>query len=529
MSRPLAVVDGEFDVDPVGTDELLLSYERVVLGWFLSPVNAALAREELNTISARQFYLPAHEVIYEAISRTAGSPDTYMRVLDSLIGERAPRALNALDQSLAVYLSECMKAADCFDVGTMRHYAGRVREAHTQRHGKALLADFAAAFGRGDLDAASLAWATIGSLLDAGDRVELPAGAHRNVDLTAYLDGTHKPLAPGIGGLRDDGRAVLYPGLWHTCIAPTTSGKSWFALWHCITEIRAGRTVVYAHFEESSPAGTIARIRQIAPDLTREQIREHFRWLDCTTRWEPGEFAKAIPDGSSLVILDGINAACSQHGEDVEKSPSVGWYRRTFVTPATRKGAAVLSLGHPVKSTDRQNERHGYGNTAWLDEVNGVTFRMVPAKQTPIGRGKLGHTVLYSVKDREGSVELHAVADTSGRREGWYRIGSFKVDDRPEKANTSAWLNVATDDGEATDGGDTRPVEVMARCSEVIETHPAGLSKNSVETLVKGKAATVRTALELLVADGYVRVDPKGSSKLHVHVKPFAAPAESES
>jgi hypothetical protein len=523
VSRALAVVDGRSDV---GTDEALLGYERVVLGWFLTPANAAVAREQLDVITAQQFHFPAHEVIFDAVSRVAGMPDAHLRVLDALIGPNAPRALNALDQTLAVYLAELIKAADCFDVATMRHYAGRLREAHTQRHGKALIGEFAAAFARGDVDAAFLVWSTIGSLLDGGPTA-LPAGTHRNTDLTPFLDGTYKPLQPSVGGLRDDGRAILYPALWHTCIAPTTSGKSWFALWHCISEIRAGRTVVYAHFEEASPAGTIGRIRQIAPDLSDDQIREHFRWLDCTTRWDLGEFAQALPDDASLVVLDGINAACSQHGQDVEKSHSIGWYRSTFVTPATRKGAAVLSLGHPPKSADRQGERHGYGNTAWLDEVNGAGFRLLPSKQTPIGKGRLGHSTVYTVKDREGEVESHGVADTSDKREGWFRIGSFKVDDRPENSNTSAWLNVAVDN-EASEGLPTieHPTALMIQISRALEASKEPLSQNAVEALITGKAVKKRAALELLLNDGCVARTQKGRSFLYSHVRPFVTPTE---
>ena len=245
----------------------------------------------------------------------------------------------------------------------------------------------------------------------------------RRVDLTAYLDGTYVAPEPQLGARRDDGRQLLYPGHWHTCMATTGAGKTWLALWHVAAELDNGHTVVYLHFEESTPAGTLARL--LALGVQREVIRERFIWLDCDRLWQPGEFAAefAAFHDATLVVLDGINAACTRHGHNPSEPVSLGWYRRTLVTPVTASGAAVLSLGHPVKARDRQDERHGFGYTGWLDEVDGVGFRLLPGK-APIRRGMDGTAHVYSVKDRNGGVEQHGVVD---RREGWVFIGTFAV------------------------------------------------------------------------------------------------------
>ena len=42
---------------------------------------------------------------------------------------------------------------------------------------------------------------------------------------------------------------------------------------------------------------------------------------------------------------------------------------------------------------------HGFGSTAWLDEVDGVGFRMVPSKHPMVIGGK-SYSELYVVKDR---------------------------------------------------------------------------------------------------------------------------------
>lgn len=249
----------------------------------------------------------------------------------------------------------------------------------------------------------------------------------RRVELGPWLDGTYEAPTPSLGVVRDDGATLLYPGKWHTVVGGTGAGKTWLGLAHVADEIRHGRTVVYAHFEETNPAETIARLRALG--VAKELISERFVWFDCSMPWGVGEFAEAFAavwPAPSLVVLDGINAACTRHGEDPVAVKAVGWYRAMFVTPAAMNGAAVLSLGHPPKARDRQSERFGYGSTAWLDEVDGVGFRLVAHSAHPIRKGATGSALLYSVKDRAGSVELTGRAES--QREGWVYLGSLVVD-----------------------------------------------------------------------------------------------------
>lgn len=283
----------------------------------------------------------------------------------------------------------------------------------------------------------------------------------RWVDLGPYLDGTFEVPEPCVGGVRDDGKVLLYAEKWHTLIAPTETGKSLWAAWHVAAELLAGRTVVYAHFEESGPAGTIARLLRVG--VPKDVIRDRFRWADCSTHWQAGEFAASLAairgafpadakpsDRPTLVILDGINAACGQHQWPVEKTESVTAYRQMFVAPATARGMAVLSLGHPPKARGREDERHGFGSTAWLDEVDGVGFRLLPTKDKRIAKGAAGMAILYTVKDRYGEVSgagLYRESDA----EGWRYMGAFCVDDTGSA--TRMRLSVPRDEDESQQGG----------------------------------------------------------------------------
>lgn len=264
----------------------------------------------------------------------------------------------------------------------------------------------------------------------ASQASSLPASNSRRVDLGPWLDGTYDPPKPTVGAVRSDKLRMLYPAKWHSVIALTAAGKSWFAGWHCAAELNAGNYVVYLHFEEATPENTIERLLLLGVAL--ERLRSHLVWLDCDRKWEVGQLAielAGLPAAPTLVVLDGILAACGQQGWKGNDHDTVGNYRTHFVSPGVRTGAAVLSLGHPPKAKDRQDERHGYGATGWLDEMDGVGFRMVASK-TPISRGRRGHSNVYSVKDRSGQVHPHCQVDAD--KDGWHFVGQFELDNSNE-------------------------------------------------------------------------------------------------
>jgi hypothetical protein len=183
----------------------------------------------------------------------------------------------------------------------------------------------------------------------------------RWMSLDDYLDGTYVAPEPTIGGTRDDMIQFLYPSRWHTCIGLTTAAKTWWALWHVKAVLQDGGHVIYIHFEEPRPEGTISRLLALGVD--KEVIRKRFHWPD-SRPWTAGEMARELAlleDTPMLAVLDGINTACGAHGWDVENNKAVGEYRSMFVTPLTDLGTTVLSLGHPVKSTKRQSESYSYG------------------------------------------------------------------------------------------------------------------------------------------------------------------------
>ena len=347
---------------------------------------------------------------------------------------------------------------------------------------------------------------------DAGDR---------RVDLMPYLDGSYIAPEPTVGGELEGSRWLLYPGRWHTMIATTGAGKSWWALWHAVSEMRRGAVVAYAHFEEASPVITLERLRAIAPEMDNETICKLLVWLDCTRAWADGEFAAALPADARLVVLDGINAAATAHRGDPNSPEGVAAYRARFVAPACARGAAVLSLGHPPKGRDRQDERHGFGSTAWLDEVDGVGFRMRAAKPGPVRRGHDGAADIYCVKDRGGAVEARGQRDDGESREGWTYLGRFHVDSSPGRANTVSWMTgpsmVTGGRAVSVDDGMTAKVLDALDALAVADIEPTA---SNIAATARAKKQTVLDALVRLRADGVLTMNEVGQSHRYARAQP---------
>lgn len=333
-----------------------------------------------------------------------------------------------------------------------------------------------------------------------------------DVDLEIYLSDDYEPERPDVGMERDDGARLLYAGKWSTLMGETGLGKSWIALWHCVEEIRRGAHVRYAHFEEANPRATVLRLRALG--LKPEEIRERFHWLDLDKLSVSALRSPAAWGVPSLVVLDGIAAACGRYGWNINDAEAVTKYLKALVWPFTEQGAAVLSLGHPVKARDRQSERHGYGASAWLDLVDGSAFR-VTASAHPIQRGKEGWVGLHVVKDRPGGVEERGVA--AAVSEGmWTYLGSFHVIP-PQAENGNAWCRLSTPGDVAKAAGDVdevEPTEAAYRHLALMEVKTTANVKTIIAAVKEGKASgavpeTVRTGkakgseINLLWRDGY--------------------------
>ena len=260
----------------------------------------------------------------------------------------------------------------------------------------------------------------------SADRIPDEPTKWEPVDLGPYLRGEIEPITPSIGACRTDGQRLLYPGLEHSVIAHTSTGKTWFALACVSAEISAGNTVVYLHFEEATALSTVERLLRIG--LRVDEIDRYLLFASPTTPLPAGDasvqqaaLAPFLDARPTLVVIDGVNEAMVLHGVKIDLE---GWslVRRRLVSPFRQAGATVLECDHlPMNSDPLRGD--AYGTVHKGNVVDGVRFALV--RKERLGRGRRGHAALYSTKDRNGRVELHGI-DNDG---GAVYLGSLVVDD----------------------------------------------------------------------------------------------------
>jgi hypothetical protein len=151
--------------------------------------------------------------------------------------------------------------------------------------------------------------------------------------------------------------------------------------------------------------------------------------------------------------------------------------------------------------------------------------RLTLASFTQAGmREALDHWLLIRVKDADLATQRFTLDMVRGARRGlaWTRraevvLGPFDDDTLRHSGSPSF-----TFEEPAGDGDTFRPTVLMERVSRFVEVNPGGLSGENIDTGVKGKAAAVRLARQLLVNEGYLRVDVGAhGAHLHHHVRPF--------
>ena len=323
------------------------------------------------------------------------------------------------------------------------------------------------------------------------------------VDLASVLAGDDADTAPSILK-RTDGVALLYRGKIHTIQGEPESMKSFVALEGTRQELEAGNRVMYVDFEDSA-RGIVARLQ--AMGVGTAHITEGFTYHRPVEKltdqaWE--ELTEVLDAGPTLAVIDGVTESMTVEGLSLEKNADVAEFYERLPRRLERLGPAVVLLDHVTKSKDGRG-RFAIGGQHKLAGVSGASYSIEAIN--PFGRNREGLARLYVAKDRLGWVSEHErgqrrliaeIVSTSGP-DGV----SISIEPPPEHSDTF------------------RPTFLMERLSRMIEETP-GLSKNALRQSVKGKAAVIDLALELLVAEEYVRIET-GSNRSHLHhnIKPF--------
>jgi AAA domain len=167
------------------------------------------------------------------------------------------------------------------------------------------------------------------------------------VDLSTYLDGSHKPVVPTLLA-RTDGVCLLYPGLIHSLHGESESGKSLVAQYLAAQQIMAGNDVLFIDFE--SDAGTVTE-RLLMLGATPQAIRDHFTYI--RPEVDPRALAElpawhAMLSGSYvLAVIDGVTDSLGVFEYSTKDNDEVAaWMRVLPKNIANRTGAAVAVIDH---------------------------------------------------------------------------------------------------------------------------------------------------------------------------------------
>lgn len=321
------------------------------------------------------------------------------------------------------------------------------------------------------------------------------------VDLGPYLDGTVEPIAPSVGVVRSDGSRLLYPGLEHAIIGEMESGKSWLALACAAAELKAGNRVVYVHFEESSPAETIERLRLLL--VPTDRLREDFVFIGPERRVGPGVIAGLVADRApTLVVLDGQNEAMALHGQGIREEDGAADFRRLLVKPFARCGAAVVTLDHVVKDPDRNGQGYALGS---VHKGNGLNGALILVENVdPFGKGRNGSSQVYVTKDRPGELRRLGRPTRVARK---FFVGMLYVEAESGPGGMPRWVMrfeppAPVDDGPDAEFEQMREDRRNRQVDEqvlavVLELYGKGIevSTNKVRGAVKGRASDVTDAL----------------------------------
>lgn len=315
---------------------------------------------------------------------------------------------------------------------------------------------------------------------------------------------------------RTDGVPLLYPGKVHAFNAESETGKSMLALYCCAERIMAGEHVGYIDFEDS-PSGVVERMLGFGVPAAAMLDRFHYVRpddpIDGKARLKVREMVRVFP--VTIVVIDGVAEALALTGWSENEATDIAAFYNSIPRAIAREGVAVVLIDHLVKDREKQgNDARGSGHKR--AGIDGASYKLEVVK--PFVRGGQGIAKVVLTKDRPARVRPHA-AQPGGRT-----IAEMHLTSDAETGALSCQLRPPTS---AVDGdGHFRPTVLMERVSRLLEDSATGVTQRWVEREVKGTVAHVRTALGVLVAEGYVEVvEGGGRARLHTSKRPFRQPA----
>ncbi len=306
------------------------------------------------------------------------------------------------------------------------------------------------------------------------------------------------PEVPEIAG-------VFYPGQRHLVSGPGEAAKTWLCLGAAVAEIKAGRGVIWADLDGMGPRDITARL--VALGVTKAEIAELVYFTNPEGELEVPEIGELLTWASGtdcrLFVTDAFTGFLVAHGLDGNIGIDVeqAWQR---LDPLRAAGIAVVLIDHVIK-----NERARNGEAIGSERKGTAAYLHFDLKvRDKLSRGGTGRSRIGTTRDRgayfprpsAGELVLYSDAATGAV--------TWKIDPPHQEGETF------------------RPTGYMEKVSRYLEQHPDA-PKGAVETGIGGKAEYVRSALDLLVEEGFVsRTSGAHGALIHNAEKPYREAAD---
>lgn len=291
--------------------------------------------------------------------------------------------------------------------------------------------------------------------------------------------------------LRDDDVALLYAGKVNGLIGESESGKSWVLLLAVAQALVAGELVLLLDFEDAPP-GIAARLRAMGvPDECLERLH-YAAPAEALGVLQATDLAEVLSRGYTLIGVDGVNAAMTLLGYDLNSNTDATLFFTRLLRPMAATGATVATVDHVPKNVDARG-KGGIGAQAKRAMMDGCCLLVEVVE--PFGKGQNGILRLKVDKDRPGVVRgVSASSVLAGR----VLLTSHD--------NGSLTLHIAAPDLRSEEERSFAPIrrtglmEKISRCLERVEK----LGQNELVTEIGSKRDYVREALGSLVSEGFV-------------------------
>ncbi|GAA4059725.1 bifunctional DNA primase/polymerase [Actinomadura miaoliensis] len=313
-------------------------------------------------------------------------------------------------------------------------------------------------------------------------------------DLTAVLSGQDDEPGPAVLA-RADGARLFYTGKVNAILGESESGKTWLLLLAVAQTLADGGTVTYLDFEDTA-AGIVGRLRALGvPDthLTRLHYIGPDETLHATASDDLREHLDAVR--ADLIGLDGVNAAMTLLGLDLEKNKDATSFAQLLLKPLAQTGGAVVMVDHVPKHKDNRG-KGGIGAQAKRAMMDGcaVTVEVIE----PFGRGMTGRLRILVDKDRPG----HVRAVSAEAR----KVGTAVLTSDAETGNVTVIIHPPDNApaGPEKERGD-RLMLMEAISAHLFEgPAPDDTSKGKISAALGKRQQDVREALDELVDRGFV-------------------------